>query len=131
MNTQGFLNSNPFHNGLNHITLNNIIFLTSFLFGVILGQYVYVESSYPRKQGDRADLRSQQFGPTTPRCLNFWFNAHGANMGALRVLISPFNSTNSSTKIWQVSQRDFGLAWVNGRVTFSSKIPFFVSDRFI
>ena len=91
------------------------------------GQYIYVESSYPRRRGDRADLKSIQFGPTGTRCLNFWFNVHGTNMGALKVMTAPSNNTNATTLIWQVSQRDFGVAWQNGRVSFSSSVPFNVS----
>lgn len=94
---------------------------------IVLGQYVYIESSYPRKRGDVADLQSIQFDPTGPRCLNFWFNVHGNNMGTLRVMTAPSNNTSSRTTIWQVYGQDFGPSWQSGRVTFSSRVPFIVS----
>ena len=104
--------------------------LTRFHFSVInhfSGQYVFIESSFPRKRGDKADLKSVQFDPTGPRCLNFWFNVHGANMGTLRVMIAPSNNTALKTTIWQVYGQDFGTAWQQGKVTFSNKVPFNVS----
>lgn len=90
------------------------------------GQYVFIEASAPRKPGDRADLYSLKLDPTVPRCINFWFNMHGTNLGTLRVMVVPANNTNSSTTIWELSGQDQGTAWVNGQVAFSSKVPFYV-----
>ncbi|XP_060564981.1 MAM and LDL-receptor class A domain-containing protein 1-like [Ruditapes philippinarum] len=98
---------------------------TDHTLGNATGQYVFIEASAPRKPGDKADLKSLKFAPTQPKCVNFWFNMHGSNLGSLSVKVVPANNTNSSTTIWQLGQ-DKGTAWINGQVAFSSKVPFYI-----
>lgn len=87
------------------------------------GQYIFIEASNPRRPGDRAQLRSQLFNPTSARCINFWYNMYGPNTGNLRVWIQPQNGSNF--KVWDL-QGDKGATWLQGRTTFSSKVPFYV-----
>ena len=86
---------------------------------------MFIEASAPRKAGDKADLYSLKFAPTQPKCVKFWFNMHGSNIGSLSVKVVPANNTNTSTTIWQLGQ-DMGTTWISGQVAFSSKVPFYV-----
>ena len=49
---------------------------------------------------------------------------YGQDTGNLRVWIQPQNGTN--VKIWDL-QGDHGATWLQGRSTFSSAVPFYVS----
>ena len=47
---------------------------------------MYIESSFPRKQGDIARLLSPTYTPSSaPQCLEFWYNMFGINTGTLNV----------------------------------------------
>lgn len=48
---------------------------------------------------------------------------YGPNTGNLRVWIQPQNGSNF--KVWDL-QGDKGATWLQGRTTFSSKVPFYV-----
>jgi len=38
---------------------------------------MFIETSAPRLQGDKARLKSDMITPTTGSCLTFWYNMHG------------------------------------------------------
>lgn len=42
------------------------------------GYYVFIESSNPQKQGDRAWLKSSSLSATTGKCLQFWYSMYGS-----------------------------------------------------
>lgn len=47
---------------------------------------MYIESSAPRINGDKARLISASYSPPgTPQCLEFWYNMYGAGTGTLNV----------------------------------------------
>ncbi|WAR02786.1 MLRP1-like protein [Mya arenaria] len=93
------------------------------------GHYVFIESSAPRSPGDRADLRSIRFDTTGPRCVNFWANMHGSNIGTLRVMVVPVNSsTGNNVTIWELGQQDKGQAWFPATAPFTSSVPHYVSS---
>ena len=47
---------------------------------------MYIESSSPRRRGDKARLNSPIYSrTTTPSCLKFWYNMNGRNIGTLNV----------------------------------------------
>ena len=52
---------------------------------------------------------------------------YGQDTGNLRVWIQPQNGTN--VKIWDL-QGDHGATWLQGRSTFSSAVPFYVSVQY-
>ena len=89
---------------------------------------MFIEASAPRVPGNRADLQSQVFQPLGPRCINFWANMHGANVGTLRVNLVPANSSagGNNATIWELSQTDKGVAWFQGSAPFNSLVPYYV-----
>lgn len=49
---------------------------------------MYIETSAPRKQGDKARLMSRVFGPVIPpkKCvMTMYYHMYGSNIGALNV----------------------------------------------
>ncbi|XP_033751988.1 MAM and LDL-receptor class A domain-containing protein 1-like [Pecten maximus] len=92
------------------------------------GHYIFIESSAPRRFGDRAVLKSQLFQATSARCLNFWYNMYGSEIGYLNAYIQPQNATNSTQriKIWSLFG-DQGNQWKSARSMYYSSVPFYVS----
>lgn len=58
-------------------------------FFVYLGHYVYIETSYPRRTGDKAWLISDifQVNPTFNWCVKFWLHMYGDSVGYLNVYV--------------------------------------------
>jgi len=88
------------------------------------GYYIYIEASAPRHQGDRAVLYSQVIIATATanhKCLSFWYNMHGANMGTLNVGMKMFDG--SLVTRWTLSG-DQGSVWKFGRVSINMPNPY-------
>ena len=49
------------------------------------GYYIYAEASFPRQNGDRAQLFSLSL--IGDYCLQFYYYMHGSQMGALHVFV--------------------------------------------
>ena len=95
---------------------------------IISGHYAFIESSAPRRPGDRAWLQSPTLQASTPVCLSFWYNMYGADTGSLNILVWPTTaSPNASTLVWS-QQGDQGNSWNIGRVSVYNSLPFYVSD---
>ena len=64
-----------------------MIFYTHILY--ISGSYLYVETSAPRRVGDKAQLVSSPFNPTSAagKCIHFWYNMYGQAIDQLNVYI--------------------------------------------
>ena len=90
------------------------------------GTYIYMESSAPRRPGDRADLVSQTFTPTQSRCVTFWYHMNGANIGTLSVLVRV--SSNNYT-VWTLSG-DHGDKWIYAQAPVISNLDYQVSSAF-
>ena len=52
-----------------------------------LGWYIYIESSKPRKKGDKAILVSQPFKSNTIYCFMFYYHMYGTTLGKLNVIL--------------------------------------------
>jgi hypothetical protein len=77
---------------------------------------VYIDSSFPRRPGDIAILRSERLDPATGECLHFWCNMYGDTMGTLRVWVQPQGSNNDSpVLVWEQSG-DHGSPWIQAQV---------------
>eukprot|EP00794_Sanderia_malayensis_P018883 gene18883-20784_t len=63
------------------------------------GYYLYIETSYPRKDGDKATLRSPVLMSNTPTCLKFKANMYGSNIKTLEVSSVISGSKTSMLKI--------------------------------
>ena len=71
------------------------------------GTYIYIETSFPRKEGEKANLLSGFFQPKV-YCMQFWYHMFGGDMGTLNILTRPnplgqpvFTDTNDNGKVWR------------------------------
>lgn len=80
---------------------------------------MFIETSYPRKRGDRAHLESTVFSPTTGdgTCMNFFYHMSGSTIGSLNVYMKVIGQ--SMTKIWTQSG-DKGNSWLEGQLPIKS-----------
>ena len=53
--------------------------------GTAAGHYVYIESSYPQKHGDKAWLVSEAIESPRGACLDFWYHMKGNSTGNMSV----------------------------------------------
>ena len=88
------------------------------------GSYVFIETSFPRKVGDKAYLISQPFDPTnsTGRCLKFWHHMKGASIGTLNVYIYTV-SFSSMSLLWQ-RKGNKGNNWMLGQTPIRSSVKY-------
>ena len=56
---------------------------------LILGHYIYIETSAPRRPGDKARLTSPSYpAATNSECLQFYYHMYGIHIGTLNVRVS-------------------------------------------
>lgn len=90
---------------------------------------MYIETSYPRKQGDKARLIS----PTYPavkggQCFQFWYHMYGQDIGTLNVYVkSP--SGKPGVPVW-LRSGDRGNIWKIAQVAVTSSSNFQVGAFF-
>ena len=87
------------------------------------GKYIFLETSYPAKYGQHAQIVSKEFKPTKLKTLKFYTYMHGRSVNYLRVLLTTENSTR---EIWRL-EGNHGRKWILGRVDFKSLLPYRVS----
>lgn len=73
------------------------------------GKFMYIESSAPRRSGQKAWLVSRQIGFTTPMCLSFWYHMYGIQIGSLNVYVKT-GIAMPSAPVWSKS-RNQGQMW--------------------
>ena len=85
---------------------------------------MFIETSSPRKVGDKAYLISQPFDPTnsTGICLKFWHHMKGASIGTLNVYIYTGNFS-SMYLLWQ-RKGNKGNNWVLGQTPIKSTVTY-------
>nr|KAG5689549.1 hypothetical protein BaRGS_022052 [Batillaria attramentaria] len=77
-----------------------------------LGHYMYIETSSPRRPGQKARLISSQVTSTSPQCLSFFYNLNGRQIGALNVYVMTGASLASTdTPVW-TKTTNLGDRWV-------------------
>ena len=74
---------------------------------------MYIETSSPRKSGDKAWFLSPQY-PAAPngKCLNFWYHMSGSHIGTMNVYIK--DGLTIGTKVWNETG-DQGNFWLHAR----------------
>jgi len=71
---------------------------------VILGKYLYIEASAPRRTGDNALYVSTALKPTLTGCFKFYYHMLGNNIGELNVYMRRAGESNSLyPEVWLVS----------------------------
>ena len=87
------------------------------------GYYIYIESSAPRKPGDKARLQSQIFDKTSSSCISFWYNMYGADIGTLQIYLKTLGTNPQLTTIFSLSG-DQGSKWLQGNAPISTASNF-------
>ncbi|XP_076240452.1 MAM and LDL-receptor class A domain-containing protein 1 [Calliopsis andreniformis] len=87
------------------------------------GGYAYIDSSFPRKPGDRAKLVSPNFpapSADTPMCMHFWFHMFGSGIGTLKLFLRNFRSLDAPPReIWSLGG-NAGNTWFIAQITIGS-----------
>ena len=93
--------------------------LMQLVYFILVGYYMYIETSSPRLLNHKARMESEEFQPTgaSGRCLKFWYHMYGASIGSLNVWIS---SNGSSGQIWTLTGNK-GDKWQFAQAPVSSK----------
>lgn len=83
---------------------------------------MYIESSAPRKPGQKAWLVSRQIGFTQPQCVSFYYNMYGDHIGSLNVYVKT-GAQLPSTPVWSLSGNQ-GQQWLLGQATVQGNQPY-------
>ncbi|XP_065183994.1 MAM and LDL-receptor class A domain-containing protein 1-like [Sycon ciliatum] len=99
-------------------------------FGTSLGQYLYIETSFPRVNGDEAVITSPLFSaPRSDLCsMTFWYHMFGTTINELSVGITYRGTT---TVLW-TKKGNQGNRWISASVKLPSSTysgPFQISFR--
>ena len=87
------------------------------------GHYMYIETSLPRKKGDKAWYVSPTYLPTAGSCFQFWYHMFGKDIGTLNVYIKKGNNKLPGAQLW-TRTGDRGDVWRVAQVTVSSTSGF-------
>jgi hypothetical protein len=52
------------------------------------GYYLYIETSFPQSQGQKARIISPMYSPSSSVCLRFYYHMFGPSIGVLNVLMA-------------------------------------------
>lgn len=90
------------------------------------GLYAYIETSAPRRRGQKAQLLSASQAPTgiSGKCFKFWYHMYGRTVGTLNVYVS--KNVSSSNLIWTLSGNQ-GNQWKPAQLSVTSTQSFNVS----
>ena len=93
----------------------------------LLGRYMYIEASYPRRPGQSARLFSPlvTVSGSSTKCLEFWYHMYGPHVGSLSVYT---NTTTGilSTAIWSKNATQ-GNLWKSAVVEVQMNQSYMVS----
>ena len=76
------------------------------------GKYLFIETSSPRKTGDKAWLVSDYFNRSIT-CFTFWYHMYGRSIGALNIYQQPLGG--QKVLLWKLSGNK-GNKWFSGQV---------------
>ncbi|CAB4000024.1 MAM and LDL-receptor class A domain-containing 2 [Paramuricea clavata] len=90
------------------------------------GYYIYLETSYPRRYGDKAWYISPTFQSrvSLDKCnLRFFYHMYGATIGQLNVYIRTYVNGTLGKPLWSAKSEQ-GSVWKRGSVSLVSQRPF-------
>ena len=66
---------------------------------------MFIETSAPRRPGDKARLYSEHFLATSARgrCIKFWYHMNGNAIGTLNVLVKTAAGNQTEKIVWTLS----------------------------
>ena len=79
------------------------------------GQFIYVETSSPRRRGDTARLESPWM--LGPQCMTFYYHMFGSTMSCVVIYIRN-KDRNRIKPVWLKSE-DRGDRWTRGQISFN------------
>ena len=87
------------------------------------GKYIFIETSVPRKVGDKALLMSPLFNKTSSagKCFTFWYHMYGLSIGTLNIYVNITRATTGKQLVWTLSGNK-GNRWFNGQVKVGTTI---------
>lgn len=91
------------------------------------GNYVYIETSVPRRNNDKARLQSPSQTGSGVKCLTFWYHMYGSQVRTLNVYVTA--DSNLGTPVWTKSGTQ-GSQWKMASVDYnlgSKQIQYTVS----
>ena len=83
------------------------------------GQYVYIEASFPRRQGDFAKI-SFKGAHSRTSCITFYYHMYGSGIGTLNIY-------NCGKRLWSMSGNQ-GNAWKKAQVTVTGMYDVSVTE---
>ncbi|KAK7098915.1 hypothetical protein V1264_003130 [Littorina saxatilis] len=88
------------------------------------GYYAFIESSKPRRRGDKAWLLSESLRKTgnSVHCFSFWYHMYGVSVGTLNVYLSTNGSLPGAIQ-WKLSGNQGG-SWSQARFPVNSSADF-------
>ncbi|CAG5126619.1 unnamed protein product, partial [Candidula unifasciata] len=99
---------------------------TDHTFNTPEGHFAYIDSSAPRKIGDKAQLKTNNtFHPTVASCLTFWYSMNGTTMGTLNILRQPNLYMTPPTQVWSISGQQ-GPGWQLAQITVNSALYYYI-----
>lgn len=96
-------------------------------YGTPSGYYMYIETSSPRKQNDKAQLVSPVFRQRSAQCLQFYYHMYGQHISTLNVYVKRGN--NLGPPIWS-KKTNQGDKWIVAQATVNSRSAFQVKFQF-
>lgn len=126
---------NPTNYQVISLKLNDVIKMDTFSshskqYLVVAGYYYYIETSAPRRPGDKARFVSPQIPlnqPDSHKCFQFWYYMYGDHVDHLNVYMNSGNGLGQPVFTKQGTQ---GQKWIQASITLSPKIPFQVQENF-
>lgn len=82
---------------------------------IYVGKYIYIETSAPRRRGDKARILSPQVPGGSPLCFQFFYHMYGPHIGTLNVFVKSVQLNGTQT-VWTKSLNQ-GNKWVFAQVT--------------
>ena len=74
---------------------------------------MYIETSYPRQQGDNAKLHSPKLQFSGNMCLQFFYHMYGSDMGEFKVEVNGvnvFSKSGDQNNTWHEVKKDLNLS---------------------
>ena len=87
------------------------------------GHYIYVETSSPAAQGQKARIMSKLMAATASRSISFKYHAR---VNALTYLNLFLKNTSGEALLWSIKGSQ-GSAWINATVPYESSSSYNVS----
>lgn len=81
-------------------------------FSITTGNYIYIETSSPRKAGEKAKIEVDIPKKGNKFCLSFYYHMYGASVGTLNVYrgnIKVFNVSGNQGNKWIMAKRDLSV----------------------